>query len=213
MRVIQQPGSKGSLKWIQRAIATRPEVIHPVGIGPVRWVSPLEADDFAEYRDQEFLKVVGLPHLADNLATFWPRRGPQWDALGITAAGVVLVEAKAHLGEFKSPPSQAGAASRTKIEAAFTRVQPAFGVGPRRDWMGDYYQYANRLAFLAWLLSEGVEAHLLFVSFLNDMEMRGPSSADEWRQAFAEADAFLGIEQPHALSAHIHHVFPDVSAL
>lgn len=213
MRVAQNLGTKGSLKWIQRAIGERPDLLQPDAIGDIRWVSPLETDDFAEYRDEDFLDVVGLSHLGASLRAFWPRRGPQWDALGVTKTGVVLVEAKAHIGEFRSPPSQAGAHSRAKITAAFGRVQPTFGVPLHTDWMGRFYQYANRLAHLAWLVSEGVDAHLLFVSFINDDAMLGPSSPNEWRAAFREADAALALPALHELSERIHHVFPDVTML
>ncbi len=39
------------------------------------WVSPLEAEKFAEYRDGAFLAAVGLEHLVPCLSNFWPPRG------------------------------------------------------------------------------------------------------------------------------------------
>ena len=47
----------------------------------LEWVSPLEKDGFAEYRDEAFLAALGRSDLAAALAAFWPRGGPQWDAL------------------------------------------------------------------------------------------------------------------------------------
>mgnify|MGYP007020035744 CR=1 FL=1 len=64
-----------------------------------------------------------------------------------------------------------------------------------------------------WLVREGVDAHLLFVSFINDADMQGPSSPDEWRLAFREADMALGAAPNHSLLGRIHHVFPDVLTL
>ena len=186
---------------MQRAISQRPDLLQSNDLAPVRWVSPLEHDDFAEYRDGGFLDALGLGHLSSSLHNFWPRLGPQWDALGTTGKGVVLVEAKAHIGEFRSPPSQAGATSLAKITAAFKMTQMALGVSTTSDWTGSFYQYANRLA------------HLLFVSFINDVDMRGPSSATEWHDAFREANDVLGLSADHRLALRVHHVFPDVRLL
>lgn len=45
------------------------------------WLSPLQDDDYAEYRDAEFLHRLGLDELVPSLKQFWPRSGPEWDAL------------------------------------------------------------------------------------------------------------------------------------
>ena len=45
------------------------------------WVSPLEEQRYLEYRDEDFLKVLGLSRLQEELTRFWPRGGPCWDAL------------------------------------------------------------------------------------------------------------------------------------
>jgi hypothetical protein len=60
-RVPQVVGEKGSLLWIQRAIAERwPSLETPIldKVGSdqtIFWRSPLEADGYAEYRDGAFL--------------------------------------------------------------------------------------------------------------------------------------------------------------
>ena len=213
MRVVQPRGERGSLKWIQRFIEERPGDLQPPGLLPVRWVSPLASDDFAEYRDAAFLGRIGCSHLGEALRDSWPARGPQWDALGITDRGPVLVEAKAHLPEFFSPPSKALAASRAQIDAAFATVRAGLGVRGGADWAEVFFQYANRLAHLWFLHRNGVAADLIFVSFLGDDEMGGPSGAEVWRAAFAAADHALGLPRKHALSGHVHHVFPDTRLL
>ncbi len=213
MRVAQPAGERGSLKWLQHAVNHRPEsVLHPA-IGPVDWLSPLASDEFAEYRDGAFLARLGLAGLSAALAEFWPASGPQWDALGRANDAVVLVEAKAHLDEFMSPGTKAGAASRARIEQAFATTRAALKTRPGVDWTEVFYQYANRLAHLYFLRQNRVDACLLFVDFINDADMAGPASAAEWEAAYRVADYALGLPKRHALSGFIHHIHPDVRML
>lgn len=66
MKVKQPVGTKGSLKWIQKAVAT-PAVLNSAIRGVVElpadavieWVSPRADDDRAEYRDAAFLRRLG----------------------------------------------------------------------------------------------------------------------------------------------------------
>lgn len=188
MRVVQPRGERGSLKWIQRFIEERPGDLKPHGLSPVRWVSPLAGDDYAEYRDAAFLKRIGCGHLGAALKDFWPARGPHWDALGVTDRGPVLVEAKAHLTEFFSPPSKASAASRAKIDAAFAQVRADLGGRTGADWAEVFFQYADLPAHLWVLHQRGIAADLLFVSFIGDAEMGGQGDAEVWHTAFAAAE-------------------------
>jgi hypothetical protein len=213
VRVGQPEGTRGSLKWIQRAVERAPVALTVPILGPVTWLSPLRDDGFAEYRDVSFLSRLGLDHLGPALEDFWPRRGPQWDALGRADTRVVLVEAKARLAEFATPATQASATSRVKIEAAFAQVKKALGVAAHNDWTKDYYQYANRIAHLWWLRGNGVDAHLLFVDFLNDADVGGPSKIEAWTEAYAVAEARLGIASHHPLTPYMHHVYPDTTLL
>ena len=213
MRVVQPTGTRGSLKWIQRFVAEKPGALQPAALPEVLWLSPLASDGFAEYRDAAFLERIGCGHLAQDLAEFWPARGPQWDALGMTSRGPVLVEAKAHLQEFFSPPSKAGDASLGKIKSALSAVQQELAISPGTDWTRIFFQYANRLAHLWFLHRHGVAADLVFVSFVGDAGMRGPDRPEVWQAAFAAADYALGLPRIHALSRHVHHVHPDTRLL
>ncbi|WP_281995679.1 hypothetical protein [Ruegeria faecimaris] len=213
MRVIQPKGIKGSLKWIQDAVRRSPNLLQPQELPTIDWVSPLEEDDYAEYRDGAFLDRLRIGHLTASLKDFWPQRGPQWDALGLTSNGPVLVEAKAHVREFFSPPSQAGLRSLEQIERAFEIVRADLGVRQAMNWTELYYQYANRLAFLWWLREHGIDAKLLFVSFLNDADMAGPKYAETWEAAFAAANYALGLPEKNKLRRHIFHATPDVREL
>ena len=212
-RVPQPQGERGSLKWIQAFIERAPDALVPQGLDSIEWLSPLRSDAFAEYRDTAFLEVLGLGQQAEALRAFWPRSGPQWDALGRSGDTVILVEAKAHLREFFSPGTQAGPASKAVIGEALAQVKTALGARDVSDWSQLFYQYTNRLAFLWWMRSRGIDARLLFISFVGDVEMSGPSSAAEWNAAFTTAEHALGLNSRHVLSRYVHHIYPDVGAL
>lgn len=212
MRIPQPNGTKGSLKWMQRAVGVRPDLLQPEDLPPLTWVSPLADDDYAEYRDGAFLEILGLSKFKTDLSGFWPKRGPQWDGLARFDDGVVLAEAKAHLREFDTPPSAAGARSAEQIDRAFAQVQASLGVDVQ-PWRQGRYQYANRLAHLWWLRQLGVNAHLLFVSFLGDREMPGSASQEDWRAAYDLADQELGLRRGYGLAPHVHHRFVDVEPL
>ena len=66
MRVPQPKGTHGSLRWIQEAVNEYPEQLNSAiyeDLGyqdKITWVSPLEEDDYAEYRDDGFLDTRKL---------------------------------------------------------------------------------------------------------------------------------------------------------
>jgi hypothetical protein len=216
MRVEQPAGERGSLKWIQRAVAERwPELEQPLRqrarAAEITWRSPLESDSFAEYRDSSFLEAVGLSDLKSALASFWPQRGPQWDALGTFGErSVVLVEAKSHIREFCSPGTGASAGSRSLIEARLADCAKTIGAKPKAAWADTFYQLANRLAHLGFLRSQGIDAYLLLVGFLDDKAMGGPNSAETWDAAYLVAYYALGLPARHKLSPFIVHAHPRV---
>ena len=203
MRIEQPEGRRGSLKWIQRLIDRNPGLLEQrlseVGaLAPqrtVEWRSPLRDDRWAEYRDAAFLARVGLEHLAEDLKQFWPKRGPQWDALGRDDSGrVFLVEAKAH-GQEMSSSCEAGEASRKVITATTDLCKRAFGARSDSDWLNGYYQYANRLSHLHFLRSRGIDACLVFLYFVGDLDIRGPSSEAQWTPFIEAAHTHLGISK------------------
>jgi hypothetical protein len=220
MRVEQPVGEKGSLKWMQRLLKDRQTVltnaIRDAAALPeewdVNWRSPLEEDQWAEYRDSAFLARIGLSHLAVGLAGFWPDRGPQWDALGISSdGGVVLVEAKSHLTELRSSCT-ASPDSLTIIERSLIACREQLGAPLDRDWSRGYYQYANRLAHLNFLRERNIEARLVFVYFVGDTAMNGPASAEAWNQQLMPVYDSLGI--PGDLTQRgVLNVFLDVRGL
>jgi len=219
-RYPQPPGSRGSLKWIQRAVNLRPEILAPEILRQIpratrlSWKSPLEGDSVAEYRDAGFLERIGQGSLSTELASFWPARGPQWDALACTDSGdVLLVEAKAHIGELCSPPSQAGPQSLEKIEAALQETASYLGATNPQCWSTLFYQLTNRLAHLYFLRKHGVSAWLILVNFIGDDDMRGPQSAAEWKAAYQVVLHVLGLSARHKLAPYIFEVYPSVIVL
>ena len=179
----------------------------------IRWVSPLEDDDYAEYRDEDFLKLLGRADLTAALSRFWPSRGPQWDALALTDSDdLLLVEAKAHVAEMCSPGTAASPASRARIEARLEEAAASLGAtGRRAAWADVFYQLANRLAHLAFLRAQGASAYLVLVNFLNDSEMKGPTTVETWEAAYEVAFHAMGLPKGHRLARYVVHVYPDVA--
>lgn len=221
-RVVQPKGAKGSLKWIQRLVNKCPYLINQqldIAINlrkddNIHWLSPLSTDEYAEYRDVSFTEKLGITLNRRSGESFWPERGPQWDALGKTDSGkVILVEAKSHLGEIVSPGTQASEASRKKIIASLEETKAFLRVDPSVNWSGTFYQYTNRLAHLYLLrILNKIESYLVFVYFLNDDEMEGPKTMQEWQAGVKVLEAALGLRQ-NRLSSFIIKIFIDIREL
>jgi hypothetical protein len=85
----QESNSHGSLKNLQVAINEKKRYLDCEISKVIRkqmsidWKSPQKTDKYAEYRDEDFLKKLGiLNKMKYSLSKFWPNNGPQWDALG-----------------------------------------------------------------------------------------------------------------------------------
>lgn len=160
------------------------------------------------------MNLVGAADSVLALASFWPRSGPQWDALGRTDTGeILLVEAKAHVGEMFSTATGATGAALEAIETALLHTAQSVKAEPKARWSECFYQYANRLAHLAFLRDHGHAAWLVLVSFVGDEDMGGPAHAETWDAAYSVMDHVLGLRSRHALSRWIIHVHPNVADL
>jgi hypothetical protein len=219
----QGRASHGSRRWLQILVNECPEVIDRVlanllGLAQgeqVHWLSPLKDDDYAEYRDQEFITRLGITLERVPLVSFWPRLGPAWDALAKTDRGnLILVEAKAHISELVSDPTGASGSSLAKIQESLDATKRFLGSRSDADWATCFYQYTNRLAHL-YLLRElnALPAYLLFLYFINDEEMGGPGTQLEWEGAIYLLESFLRIRRPHRLAKYVLHAFIDVEEL
>ncbi|XOV89795.1 MAG: hypothetical protein ACFHX7_07885 [Pseudomonadota bacterium] len=213
--------ARGSLKWLRVAVNQHTAMLNEAimetcSLEPtnhIEWVSPLESDEFAEYRDQAFLDLLGIRLDERPLANFWPKRGPQWDGLARTSKGeILLVEAKANIPEVSSPGTAAGTASRALISASMEEAKAYLGVPAQTTWLSKYYQFANRMAHLYLLHAlNGINARLVFIYFTNASDVNGPGTQPEWEPALKLAKQTLGLDKPHPLSDRVHDVFIDVS--
>jgi hypothetical protein len=204
MRALQKKEDKGSQKWIQKIINACPDFLNALIREQVPsltkrdiiWLSPLEKDGFAEYRDAAFLQRIGLPELTPKLGQFWPKNGPQWDALGKTVdnEAIILVEAKANVAELISTCSAKDETSLGKISKSLDSTKRWLKCRrPLIDWQFCFYQYANRLAHLYFLRSKcRKEAFLLFIYFVND-STHISTSREAWNGALELQMKLLGL--------------------
>jgi len=172
----------------------------------------------AELTALDFLD--GRPRLQAAWAGFWPHTGTpiNWDAVGWLAGSgppeLLLIEAKAHTGELRTSTGSQGA-SRDLITASFDRVKQTLGAPPTADWLSGYYQAANRLAVLWFLLQEGLPAHLVNIYFVGDRGGRGnpncPSDKKGWKKPLEDQAAHLGLPTRHPLAGRIHSVYLPVA--
>lgn len=199
--------SAGSKRWLQVAVNRKPQLLLSAlrrsgAIGPrisVTWESPREDKDFREYRDLTALAKVGIADadLKRPLEQFWPRRGPVWDALGITSEGrPVFIEAKAHISEAASPATRASEASRNLIDRSLVEARRFYAPRATASWSNLFYQYGNRLAHQYFLRQvNGVPSTLVFLYFVNADDMLGPKSEEEWHGAVRLIHAVLGVRE------------------
>jgi len=221
-RIQQGPGVKGSQKWIQKLPNEKPDLLTSLirtqldlpDTDKITWLSPIAEDGYAEYRDQAFLDLLDINLPKVSLSNFWPSRGPVWDGLGKSKTGkVFLVEAKSHISEVLSPKTGAGEKSFKKIKKSLYETKTFLNSNSEHDWSSIFYQYTNRLAhlYLLRVLNE-VPAYLIFVYFVNDKDMNGPQTIDEWKGALSLLTSYLGIGR-HRLKPYIADIFIDVRLL
>ena len=219
---------RGSQRWLQLVVNRCPKLIddaigEALGLGQgesIEWLSPLESDCFREYRDEAFLKRLGITpqQLSLQLKDFWPKGGPVWDGLAKTSGGRrLLIEAKANIPEFNSSPTAASEESLSQIKEALRKTRKWLKVSSETDWTKCFYQYANRLAHLSYLKEvNGIDAALVFVYFVGDKTVCGkePVSKEGWEAAIALATHHLGIGTNREwIRENVADVFIDVDDL
>src|SRR5206468_9600797 len=110
------------------------------GSESVTWGSPVASHGYKEYRDGAVMRCLGIKELPGRqLAEFWPKRGPVWDALGRSNKGkLILLEAKAHIPEAASPGSMATDDSLKHINQALEETRKYFAPRAKAQWSGTY---------------------------------------------------------------------------
>ncbi len=220
-RFPQPQANKGSQKWIQKLVNDKPEVLNSkiwsaLNLSEeedIQWLSPLRSDEYAEYRDEAFLDLFNIRLEKPSLAQFWPKGGPQWDALGKSSSGrLFLIEGKSHISELISSLRAEDKESRKKIQKSLSETKRYLNSKAQAEWSQSFYQYTNRLAHLYLLRKNGLPAYLVHVYFLKDFEMKGPDTFHEWEGAIKLLKSCLGIGK-HRLKKFMTNVYIDVHAL
>lgn len=203
------------------------EIINIIGCQAIKWLdfefskvsSPLQDD-----REFAGLDFIHDPLIEKNWKSFWPQTGnvQNWDAVGKIFFGDVfewlLVEAKGHIGEIKSKCGAKNQNSRQTIQSALEKTSRTFGnrFKPIKNWLAPYYQYANRLAILHFLMKEcspSVGAHILFVYFYgeNRKDADCPQDEQEWKPAIQKMTDWLGIDKQCELFQRVHYLYLPVN--
>jgi hypothetical protein len=206
--MVEPATARGSKLQVQIYVNRRPGELTAAVLGSlpslagrtrkIGWTVPLEHEGFAEPKDRDFLRAVGYEDLVDNLAEFWPARGPVWDALGVSVFptgrhGVVLAEGKSYPREMHGPGTKASETSRTRIAHSIEWTQRQLGISQDAErWLGPLYQTANRLAHVFWLRDRGVEAWLIHLLFIDDAT-HVPTTRSDWETGLRESNKSLGI--------------------
>jgi hypothetical protein len=181
----------------------------------IKWVSPLQDDQYSEYYDEEFLQALEISELKMPLREFWPAGGPRWDALARTRAGkCVLVEAKAYIEEAVDFGSKASPHSLTKIRSSLANAKEAYGVSADAPWESPFYQYPNRLAHLYYLRKmNNIDAYLLFLYFSNAPDVPDPCTKEQWQGAARLVERCLGLRRDHPFRPFVGTLIWDVNDL
>ena len=219
-------GHKGSEMWLRKLVNSCPDLLNGeiarvsqscIAADNICWLSPLQGENYREYFGSSFVSLLDINLDKYPLAAFWPSRGAQWDALGKTTDGqVLLLEAKSYIGEEsgRNRRSKAKGDGRNKIECACGKVKKFLQAKTCSDWLGDHYQFANRLAHLYLLRKlNDIPAFLVMLYFLNDRQMGAPSSVTGWQIAIEREERALGIPKTHQLSKYVIPVFLDVGEI
>jgi hypothetical protein len=216
---------KGSQKWLQLLVKEHKPIIFTEiaqeiphlnlnNLDQIEWLSPLEKDGYVEYSDSAFIEKLQVELNHKPMVDFWPRGGPVWDGLAtIDNKDILLIEAKSHIGELVSIVKAIANNSLEKISRSLTLTQDYLCVKSHLDWTAPFYQYVNRLAHLYFLRElNKLPAYLVFVHFINDPDMHGPSTREEWQGALKLMKSLLGLSR-HKLSKYMVEIFIDVEEI
>ena len=160
--------------------------------------------------------------LKSKWKNYWSPSGtqPNWDGVFLhrkdNEEEWIIVEAKAHLGEIKSSTK---ASLNPNIQNAFIETQNRFGI-KNEHWFGEYYQLANRLAFINFLLENNINASLLYIYFINGyekqqlkkrktilVESKSVNKQIDWEKAIEQEYIDLGINEK--ANKYISNIFID----
>ena len=219
------------LRWMGRhRNSLNKAVLHAIRLSgqnqTINWIDFGFNDDETTWYDAEPSRLNFLTDEDTKSNWDWPKTGKQqsWDGVGfikplfsltdVSSKQIVLLEAKAHVGEIYSP-CQAGEDSARKIEDILLRTAADLNIvdfdNVRVQWLEKYYQTANRLATYNYLKKSGFSPYLVFLYFLNDQHENStcPSKVEEWESTLTKMKNEMGIEDVF-VKENIFELFLDV---
>jgi len=142
---------------------------------------------------------------------YWPQRGTSqnWDAVFIQESTYYFVEAKANEEEAYQECGASSEESIKKITRAFEKTcgNPQLA----KEWINsNCYQLANRLAFVHFCKMVGVDAKILYISFLNGYRVNTYKNVDSisvWEDVWKKQYETLKLTDK--LKSDILHIYPD----
>lgn len=176
----------------------------------------------AEWKGLDFLDPDA--HVRAAWAKFWPQTGnvPNWDAIGLmqfdSHVEYLLVEAKGHAAEIKSSCGAKPDGGLRGIQEALRETIEANDLSVDVEkWLSPYYQYANRLAHLHFLLQRNISSRLIFIYFLGDHwpnealvskePVFCPKTEQEWERYLQDMYTHLGLKGVTKLEQRVHRLF------
>lgn len=185
--------------------------------GDIFWFDFLYQNKFIP--DKEIEGIVFLPKNDKHINKFdkyWPTKSQiqNWDAVGIINDTYILLEAKARIREISSNCEAKNPYSISLIETAFKSTKENYKISSKNDWKQNYYQKANRIAFLNFMDKIGAKAKLLFIYFINGYEKEDSNnsviSKNDWLKVLEKQDNYLGIDNNDVLKNKMFNMFIDI---
>ena len=158
-----------------------------------------------EYVGINFLDKKLLNKVSGNWKKYWPQNAQNWDAILYCSPIVpntslkdqwIIVEAKANIKELESDSGVKDKESKKQIEEAFMATQKRFSIKTENNWLKKYYQLANRLAFINFMLDNGINCSLLNIYFTNGWQNKPEKNVlniETWKKAINDEYTYLGI--------------------
>ena len=192
------------------------QICKVIGAGEIKWLD-YPVDNKRDSRDGE-LKGVECFKSLDNYDSilrqwkeYWPQSGNahNWDGIFIQNGIWYFVEAKAHLDEANQFCS---ARSDTSIETIITAFEKTCGnrILAKKWQSSDCYQLANRLAFIYFCKMVGIEARLLYISFINGYESNPALNVTDRKLWYDKIDEEMScLELTSENKSNIYHLVVD----
>ena len=197
--------------------------------GKINWYSPIEKTSYKEFQDGTFWRgkfdnksnsfwdEMGNPAIERIV---WPKNGPSWDGIAVLTdkngeKNLLLFEAKAHKSELKNRCQAKKPDSIKVISDQLDKTKKSLGLDENVDWMNNYFQFANRLAFHNYLQNKNIKVALICVYFANDPywnKKKGHKGKEQWKEAIETEKEYFGIDNAFLKKNHIYNLIIDLKS-